>query len=57
MLTYEKGCKQIKVLDVGGGVPNNYHGEEDSINFEQYKKDIVGWFHYLTLNYFGFLRQ
>lgn len=37
----QAGCKQIKVLDVGGGVPNNYHGEEDSINFEQYKKDIV----------------
>jgi len=35
------GCKQIKVLDIGGGVPNNYHGEDDSVDFAKYKTDVL----------------
>ena len=39
------GCKQIKVLDIGGGVPNNYHGEDDSVDFAKYKTDVLGTVH------------
>jgi len=36
------GVKQVKVLDIGGGVPNNYHGENDSVDFAKYQTDVLG---------------
>ena len=41
-LTVKIGYKQIKVLDVGGGVPNNYHGDSDTVDFAAYKTDVLG---------------
>ena len=38
----QAGFKQITVLDVGGGVANNYHGDDDAVDFSTYKKEVIG---------------
>ena len=38
----QAGFKQITVLDVGGGVANNYHGDDDAVDFATYKKEVIG---------------
>jgi diaminopimelate decarboxylase len=38
----QAGYKQITVLDVGGGVANDYHSESDAVDFSTYKKEVLG---------------
>ena len=41
-INQQAGFKQITVLDVGGGVANNYHGDDDAVDFATYKKEVIG---------------
>ena len=34
--------KQITVLDVGGGVANDYHSENDAVDFKTYTEEVLG---------------
>jgi len=37
----QAGHKQITVLDIGGGVANDYHNETDSVDFGTYAKEVL----------------
>ena len=37
-------------MDIGGGVPNNYHGEDDSVDFAKYKTDVLGTVHIYSIS-------
>ena len=44
-------------MDIGGGVPNNYHGEDDSVDFAKYKTDVLGTVHIYSILIINYKKQ